>query len=68
MSGRGHIAGEVNRKACSVGVEMYWILPDCAKKGATPCNEGTRVWRDRCLERKFTSVHPETGIKSNTLK
>jgi hypothetical protein len=25
--------------------------------------EGTRVWRDRWLERKFTSVHPETEIK-----
>jgi hypothetical protein len=25
--------------------------------------EGTRVWRDRWLERKFTSVHPEIGIK-----
>jgi hypothetical protein len=25
--------------------------------------EGTRVWRDRRLERKFTGVHPEIGIK-----
>jgi hypothetical protein len=25
--------------------------------------EGTRVWRDRWLERKFTSLHPEIGIK-----
>jgi hypothetical protein len=25
--------------------------------------EGTRVWRDRWLVRKFTSVHPEMGIK-----
>jgi hypothetical protein len=25
--------------------------------------EGTRVWRDRWLERKFTSIHPEIGIK-----
>jgi hypothetical protein len=25
--------------------------------------EGTRVWRDRWLERKFTSVHSEIGIK-----
>jgi hypothetical protein len=25
--------------------------------------EGTRVWRDRCLERKFTGVHPEIGTK-----
>jgi hypothetical protein len=25
--------------------------------------EGTRVWRDRGLERKFTSLHPEIGIK-----
>jgi hypothetical protein len=33
--------------------------------------EGTRVWRDRWLERKFTSVHPEIGIKkiaSNTMR
>jgi hypothetical protein len=26
--------------------------------------EGTRVWRERWLERKFTSVHPEIGIKN----
>jgi hypothetical protein len=25
--------------------------------------EGTSVWRDRWLEREFTSVHPEIGIK-----
>jgi hypothetical protein len=25
--------------------------------------DGTRVWRDRRLERKFTSIHPEIGIK-----
>jgi hypothetical protein len=25
--------------------------------------EGTRVLRDRWLERKFTSVHPEIGVK-----
>jgi hypothetical protein len=25
--------------------------------------EGTRVWTDRWLERKFTSRHPEIGIK-----
>jgi hypothetical protein len=25
--------------------------------------EGTRVWRDRWLERKFTGIHPEIGIK-----
>jgi hypothetical protein len=25
--------------------------------------EGTRVWRDRRLERKFTGIHPEIGIK-----
>jgi hypothetical protein len=25
--------------------------------------EGTRVWRDRWLERKFESVHPEIGVK-----
>jgi hypothetical protein len=30
--------------------------------------EGTRVWRDRWLERKFTSVHPEIGINKNSLK
>jgi hypothetical protein len=30
--------------------------------------EGTRVWRDRWLEGKFTSVHPEIGIKKNSLK
>jgi hypothetical protein len=25
--------------------------------------DGTRVWTDRWLERKFTGIHPETGIK-----
>jgi hypothetical protein len=25
--------------------------------------EGTRVWRDRWLERKFTGIHPEIGTK-----
>jgi hypothetical protein len=25
--------------------------------------EDTKVWRDRWLERKFTSVRPEKGIK-----
>jgi hypothetical protein len=25
--------------------------------------EGTRVWRDRWLERKFTGIHPEIGVK-----
>jgi hypothetical protein len=24
--------------------------------------EGTRVWRDRWLERRFTGIHPEIGI------
>jgi hypothetical protein len=28
--------------------------------------EGTRVWRDRWFERKFTSIHPEIGIKKIT--
>jgi hypothetical protein len=30
--------------------------------------EGTRVWRDRWLERKFTDILPEIGIKKNSLK
>jgi DNA-directed RNA polymerase beta' subunit len=28
--------------------------------------EGTRVWRDRWLERKFTGIHLEIGIKKIT--
>jgi hypothetical protein len=27
--------------------------------------EGTRVWRDRWWERKFTGIHPEIGIKNS---
>jgi hypothetical protein len=42
------------------------VCPVCRKEGRgshiLQC-EGTRVWRDRRLERKFTSVHPEIGIK-----
>jgi hypothetical protein len=30
--------------------------------------EGTTVWRVRWWERKFTTVHPKTGIKKNSLK
>jgi hypothetical protein len=30
--------------------------------------EGARVWRDRWLERKFTGVHPEIGIKKYSVK
>jgi hypothetical protein len=37
----------------------------CRKEGGShilQC-EGTRVWRVRWWERKFTSVHPKIGIK-----
>jgi hypothetical protein len=30
--------------------------------------EGTGVWRDGWLERKFTSVHNEIRIKKNSIK
>jgi hypothetical protein len=30
--------------------------------------EGTRVWRDRWLEIKFTSVYPKVGIKNASNK
>jgi hypothetical protein len=29
---------------------------------------GTRVWRDRWLERKLTSIYPEIGIKKNKMR
>jgi hypothetical protein len=41
------------------------VCPVCRKEGGSrilQC-EGTRVWRDRWLERKFTGIHPEMGIK-----
>jgi hypothetical protein len=42
------------------------VCPVCRKEGGgshiLQC-EGTRVWRDRWLERKFTGIHPEIGIK-----
>jgi hypothetical protein len=48
------------------GITDKGICPVCRKEEGgshiLQC-EGTRVWRDRWLERKFTSVHPEIGIK-----
>jgi hypothetical protein len=42
------------------------VCPVCRKEDGgsriLQC-EGTRVWRDRWLERKFSSIHPEIGIK-----
>jgi hypothetical protein len=42
------------------------VCPVCRKEGGGSHNlqcEGTKVWRDRWLERKFTGIHPEIGIK-----
>jgi hypothetical protein len=42
--------------------------PVCRKEGGGSHIlqfEGTRVWRDRWLERKFTGIQPEIGIKKN---
>jgi hypothetical protein len=47
------------------------VCPVCRGEGGgshiLQC-EGARVWRDRWLERKFTSVHPEIGIKKYSVK
>jgi hypothetical protein len=43
------------------------VCPVCRKEeGGSHIlqSKGTRVWTDRWLERKFTSVHPEIGIKN----
>jgi hypothetical protein len=46
------------------------VCPVCREGGGgshiLQC-EGTRVWRDRWLEGKFTSIYPETGIKKKAL-
>jgi hypothetical protein len=42
------------------------VCPVCRKEeGGSHIlqREGTSVWRDRWLERKFTRIHPEIGIK-----
>jgi hypothetical protein len=44
-------------------MKTYAMYARRKKEGATSCNVGTRVWRGRWLERKFTSAHPEIGIK-----
>jgi hypothetical protein len=38
------------------------VCPVWRKESHLQC-EGTRVWRDRWLEIKFTGIHPEIGIK-----
>jgi hypothetical protein len=41
------------------------VCPVCRKEGGGSHilqREGTRVWRNRWLERNFTSIHPEIGI------
>jgi hypothetical protein len=44
-------------------IKLYALYTGKKREGGTPCNEGTRVWRDRWLEIKFTNVHPKTGTK-----
>jgi hypothetical protein len=41
------------------------VCPVCRKGGGNHILQckGTRVWRARWLERKFTSIYPETGTK-----
>jgi hypothetical protein len=44
-------------------IKVYALYAGRKKEGVILQCEGTKVWRDRWLERKFTSVHPEIGIK-----
>jgi hypothetical protein len=66
MEEDGHLEAEVHeRKHRDKGV-----CPVSRKEGGSRILQykGTRVWRDRWLERKFTSVYPKVGIKKASNK